>query len=69
MKINDWIDKTINGTGGLHSFERHEAVVMNAPRDEAVAAWVIRCLANPENEGSADVLASIVARREKMAKR
>jgi hypothetical protein len=66
MKIQEWLDQIINGTTGLHSFEAHECAVMNVPRDEAVASWVIRCLANPASEGSADVLESIIRRREKV---
>lgn len=66
MKIDDWIKQIIDGTGGLHAFERCEWAVPTVPRDEAVAAWVIRCLANPDSEGSGDVLAAIMERRRKV---
>lgn len=69
MRIADWIDQVINGPSGMTSFERHEMVVWHCSEREAAANWVIRCLANPECEGSADVLAAIAAQREKVARR
>jgi len=66
MKIQEWVNNIIDGTTGLHAFERFEFATPTIPRDQAVAAWVIRCLANPDCEGSGDVLAAIAARRAKM---
>lgn len=64
--ISTWIHDVINGSGGLHDFEDHELASSNIDRDEAVGAWVIRCLANPKCEGSQAVLSAIIERREKV---
>lgn len=69
MDISVWINRIIDGPSGLHAFEHFERATPTVPRDEAVAAWVIRCLANPECDGSADLLAAIQRRREKVEKR
>ena len=63
IDIAAWI---VDRIAGLYDFEYHELAVPTINRDEAVAAWIIRCLANPKCEGSADVLNSIVDRREKV---
>lgn len=67
--IPEWITQIIDGPAGLHSFEEHEIATPTIPRDEAVAAWVIRCLANPLCEGSEEVFQAIAARREKVKAR
>ena len=61
--IEEWVNKIIFGSGVLHAFEYHEFASCNIDRDEAVARWVIRCLANPKCEGSEEVLTAIVERR------
>jgi hypothetical protein len=66
MDIPSWIKARIDN---LHTFERCEVASPTIPRDEAVGAWIIRCLANPECEGSAELLAAIQQRREKVASR
>ena len=63
MDINAWINDVICGPGGYHDFQDHELAVEHAPHDVCVAAWVIRCLANPACPGSAEVLSEILARR------
>lgn len=62
--IDKWIDQAINGGGGFLSYEEHEFVIFHVPREQAVAEWVIRCLANPDCEGSKEVLDSILEQRE-----
>ncbi len=61
--ITDWIHEIIDGSGGLHDFEDHEIATSNVSRDEVVAAWTIRCLANLKCEGSANALQEIIKRR------
>ena len=61
--IKNWVHDIIDGCGGLHDFEYYEMAVSNLPRDEAVATWVIRCLANPDCEGSDEVMKAILNRR------
>ena len=63
--IMKWCERIIAGTGGLHSFEQHELAVPTCDHDVAVAAWVIRCLANGEAD-SGDVVDAIVARRAEL---
>ena len=64
--IAEWIHEVIDGCGGLHDFERCEIAVPNIPRDEAVASFVIKALANPECNGSAGVLDAIMNRRAEL---
>jgi hypothetical protein len=63
MELLEFCSEIINGTGGLHAMEYYELAVPTIDRDEAVAAWVIQCLANPNCEGSDYVLEQIQARR------
>lgn len=64
IDIAEWIKRCIEGTGGLLSFEKHEMAVRLASDEVVAADWIIRCLANPNNEGSGDVLQAIIQRRE-----
>lgn len=66
MTVEEWIKSVLFGPGGLDDYERHELVVWNVPDREATAAWIIRCLANPQCEGSAEVLEAIADRRVEM---
>ena len=66
IDIMKWCEDIITGTGGLHDFERRELAVPKCDRDVAIAAWVIRCLGNGDNE-SGKVVDAIVARREELA--
>ena len=61
--IEKWVNRIINGLGGLHSFEDHEFATPNIDRDEAVARWVIRCLGNKNCEGSQEVIDAILKNR------
>ena len=64
MKIAEWIHDVIDN---LHVFERCELAEPRIDRDEAVGDWIIRCLANPDCEGSDYVLQKIAERREFVA--
>lgn len=66
MDIPAWIKGRIDN---LHTFERCELALPTIPRDEAVAAWIIRCLANPDCDGSEEMIAAIVKRRKKWSGR
>lgn len=61
--IEDWVKDVIEGVGGMHDWEKYELVVHHVPRDIAVSYWILRCLANPKNEGSQAVLDAIHERR------
>lgn len=63
--INNWIQKIINGSSGFHVCEEHEIMIHHISREHSIAAWVIRCLANPDCEGSEDVLKAINKQRTK----
>jgi len=63
ITIQEWITGIIDGPGGLHDFERCELASSTVPRDEVVAAWVIRCLANVNCEDSEGVLLEIQQHR------
>ncbi|MEX2017548.1 MAG: hypothetical protein WD876_03685 [Candidatus Pacearchaeota archaeon] len=62
--IGEWCKEIIDGGSGFISYEEHELVIWHIKRERAVAEWVIRCLANPENEGSQMVIDSIIERRK-----
>ena len=57
--IHDWI----HGPFGMDAYEEHEWVIWNVSEREAAARWAVRCLANPSNGGSRDVLLAILRRR------
>lgn len=62
--IKAWVRGVIEGRGGMNDYEEREWVVWHVPDRVAAADWVVRCLANPDCEGSAEMLAAIHARRE-----
>jgi len=64
-KIHNWIHNIIEESGGFKSCEKHEIMVHNISREHSIAAWVIRCLANPDCEGSKETLESIHVQRNK----
>jgi hypothetical protein len=65
--IAAWIRDIIEGSGGMDQFEEREMVIWHVSERIAAASWAVRCLANPRCKGSAEVLAAIIARREKVA--
>ena len=65
--IAAWIHRIISGPTGLETYEEREFVIWHIPPYEVAATWVIRCLANPDCEGSQQVLDSILARRARVS--
>jgi len=61
--IMAWCESTIKG---LRVYEYHEVATPNCDRDVAVAAWVVRCLANPDNADSQAILDAINERRDEV---
>lgn len=62
--IEKWCREMIKGPRGFISFEEREwPMYTKAQRDIAIAEFMIRCLANIDNEGSDYVLNSIITRR------
>lgn len=47
-------------------FEKHEYPIYKVTKRRAAMSYVIRALANPRCKGSDEVLASIIARRQKV---
>jgi len=64
--IADWCKRVIEGSGGMNDYEHFEMAVWHVPDRVAAAMWVVRCLANPKCEGSAEVLQAIQERRAEM---
>jgi hypothetical protein len=62
--IGAWCKSVIEGSAGMNDYEEHELVVWHDSERVAAAKWVVRCLANPRCEGSAEVLEAILRRRE-----
>ncbi|WP_152203618.1 hypothetical protein [Georgenia thermotolerans] len=62
MNVSEWIDRVIHGPGGMDDYGRYEIVAFNDERVDAVT-WAIRCLANPNNKGAAEVLDAIQHQR------
>lgn len=68
MDINKWISNIIEGTAGFKVCEEREIMIHHISRIHSVSAWTIRCLANPECEGSKEVLDSIIKQRNEGSK-
>ena len=60
-----WCDKIINGAGGYKAFQKYELAVENYEHDICVSIWILRCLANPECDGSEEVIDAILKVRKK----
>lgn len=68
-EIDKWINQVIKGSGGFIVWEDRECIVHSLDgrsREEGVAAFVLRCLANPHCEGSEEVLNAIYKQRQKV---
>jgi len=63
MDIKNWVSQVIKGVGGFLSWEEHEMPTYHNTRDEQIAAFVLRCLANFNCEGSREVLDAILDQR------
>ena len=51
---------------GLNSYQAHELVSWPYSDRVAASVWTIRCLGNPDCEGSDVAVAAILARREQL---
>ena len=51
---------------GLNSYQAHELVSWPYSNRVAASVWTIRCLGNPDCEGSDVAVAAILARREQL---
>jgi len=68
MNAMGFARKVIEGTGGMDDFERYEIVSWKCSDRVAAAHWMLKCLANPDCEGSQEALDAIIkARKEKEA--
>lgn len=66
-KVQKFCETIITGKTGLHAYERHEIAVPTVNRDVAAAMWVIRCLSNPSNPDSLEVLQLIAEARKQLS--
>lgn len=66
MDIPSFITRIVNGPGGFKVQEDREFIVY-PDREVGLAGFVVRCLANPQCEGSQEVLDAILARRAKVS--
>jgi len=64
MEIEEWINEIISGVYGFEVMEECEFVVHNVSRETSLVSFVIRALANPECEGSDEVLSKILEQRK-----
>ena len=64
MDINEWINRVIKGPTGFETLEDRECVIFHKSREEGIAEFVIRCLANQLCEGSKEVLEAIYEQRK-----
>ena len=62
--LTEWIYRIIEGPSGFKTWEDRECVIHNISREYSIAAFVIRCLANKDCEGSDLVLNAINERRK-----
>ena len=68
MDIKTWIDEVITRPGGFLTYNERELYDFHdKSRDHSVAEFFIRALANPDCEGSLEVLNSIIEHRNKKA--
>ena len=63
MKIDEFAKRIIEGPGGMNVFQDRE--VVSFPYSDRVAAsvWTMRCLANPDCEGSEEAIKAILKKR------
>lgn len=63
-----WVKRIITGIGGFMAWEDNVYVDLYNTREEAIALFVIRCLANPDCNGSEQVLQEIIENRKAAAR-
>lgn len=64
FNIAEWVDRQVVGPGGMDDYEAHELVIWHVPDRIATARWIVRCLGNPRNEGSREVVMALMRRHE-----
>jgi hypothetical protein len=64
--LDRWVRWIIHGPGGMVAAEEREMIKWAGDDRTAVANWVLRCLSNPDCEGSADALSDILERRAEL---
>jgi hypothetical protein len=62
--ISQWIKRIITDSNGFLVWEEREGVIFHTTREEGIANFVIRCLANIRCEGSDKVLQDIIDHRD-----
>lgn len=67
QELHEYCRRLIHGVGGFHDLEKYE-LYMPEDRDVAIVEFVVRALANPDCEGSLDILLVISERIESSAK-
>lgn len=67
VNLHDWVNRIIEGSTGFKTWEDRECVIHHVSREYSIAAFVIRCLANKDCEGSDAVLEAIKNRRDKLS--
>jgi hypothetical protein len=59
--LKKWCKDIVEGAGGLRAYFSREA--KSTPKQTDCVEWALRCLANPDNEGSGPVLVAIIEQR------
>lgn len=63
LKCSAFARAIIEGPGGMNDFEAREVVAWKHPDRIAAAIWTMRCLANPECEGTQEAIDAILRAR------
>lgn len=65
MTATEFARSIIEGPGGMNAYEDREVVAFSESDRVRAAFWTMRCLANPECEGSQEAIEAILARRNR----
>ena len=68
VDLHEWCQRIITSPGGFREYVKREIPDFAEPREVEIAKWVVRCLGNLDNEGSAQVIEAILERRTEQAK-
>lgn len=68
MTATEFATNIIEGAGGLADFEERESPTWPHGERVGVVLWTLRCLANPDCQGSEQAVAAILARRARRAR-
>ena len=64
--LKQFANDILYGVGGYQDFKYYEMAVPKDDADVALVIWVLKCLANPRNTISGDVLDAILQRRDEL---